>query len=110
MILYELRYLLHKVIVAQINFFINKILESMLKKELQHNGANKGCGFIQECFPNEFTSADGKPAHKDFGHFYGSSYVAGPDGSRTPVRPFLKVKFDASHSLQCLIVCCVAFI
>ena len=38
-----------------------------------------------ESFPNEFTSADGKPAHKDFGHFYGSSYVAAPDGSRTPV-------------------------
>ncbi|KAK6191513.1 hypothetical protein SNE40_003180 [Patella caerulea] len=37
-----------------------------------------------EEFPNEFTSADGKPAHKDFGHFYGSSYFAGPDGSRTP--------------------------
>jgi hypothetical protein len=41
-----------------------------------------------ECFPNEFTSADGKPAHKDFGHFYGSSYVAAPDGSRTPVNSF----------------------
>lgn len=37
-----------------------------------------------EVFPNEFSSGDGKPAHKDFGHFYGSSYVAGPDGSRTP--------------------------
>jgi beta-ureidopropionase len=56
-----------------------------------------------ETFPNEFTSADGqvvcfllrwvifckkkmkqKPAHKDFGHFYGSSYVACPDASRTP--------------------------
>lgn len=37
-----------------------------------------------ESFPNEFTSGDGKPAHHDFGHFYGSSYVAGPDGSRTP--------------------------
>ncbi|XP_066981392.1 beta-ureidopropionase [Macrobrachium rosenbergii] len=37
-----------------------------------------------EIFPNEFTSADGKPARKDFGHFYGSSYVAAPDGSRTP--------------------------
>ena len=24
-------------------------------------------------------------AHKDFGHFYGSSYVAAPNGSRTPV-------------------------
>jgi len=37
-----------------------------------------------EYFPNEFTSGNGKPAHKDFGHFYGSSYVAGPDASRTP--------------------------
>lgn len=37
-----------------------------------------------EVFENEFTSGDGKPAHKDFGHFYGSSYVAAPDGSRTP--------------------------
>jgi len=40
---------------------------------------------LQEIFPNEFTSGDGKAAHKDFGHFYGSSYVACPDGSRTPV-------------------------
>ncbi|XP_035236103.1 beta-ureidopropionase isoform X1 [Anguilla anguilla] len=37
-----------------------------------------------EHFKNEFTSADGKKAHKDFGHFYGSSYVAAPDGSRSP--------------------------
>lgn len=37
-----------------------------------------------ETFPNEFTSGNGKPAHKDFGHFYGSSYVAAPDGSRSP--------------------------
>ncbi|XP_074640697.1 beta-ureidopropionase-like [Tubulanus polymorphus] len=37
-----------------------------------------------EEFPNEFTSADGKKAHKDFGHFYGSSYVAAPDASRCP--------------------------
>ncbi|XP_059149612.1 beta-ureidopropionase-like [Physella acuta] len=37
-----------------------------------------------EIFEHEFTSGDKKPAHKDFGHFYGSSYVAGPDGSRTP--------------------------
>lgn len=37
-----------------------------------------------ETFPNAFTSGDGAPAHKDFGHFYGSSYVAAPDGSRTP--------------------------
>lgn len=25
-----------------------------------------------------------RAAHHDFGHFYGSSYVAAPDGSRTP--------------------------
>jgi len=37
-----------------------------------------------EIFPNKFTSADGKEAHNDFGHFYGSSYVASPDGSITP--------------------------
>lgn len=37
-----------------------------------------------EKFPNEFTSGDGKPAHKEFGHFYGSSYVTAPDGTRTP--------------------------
>uniref|UniRef100_A0A5K3EHX8 Beta-ureidopropionase n=1 Tax=Mesocestoides corti TaxID=53468 RepID=A0A5K3EHX8_MESCO len=37
-----------------------------------------------EEFPNEFTSGDGKPAHKAFGHFFGSSYVTGPDGVRTP--------------------------
>lgn len=37
-----------------------------------------------ETFPNAFTSGDGKPAHRDFGHFYGSSYFAGPDASRTP--------------------------
>jgi len=37
-----------------------------------------------EHFPNAFTSADGRGAHHDFGHFYGSSYVAAPDGSRTP--------------------------
>ncbi|XP_065664113.1 beta-ureidopropionase [Hydra vulgaris] len=38
----------------------------------------------KEFFPNEFTSGDGKPAHKDFGHFYGSSYISAPNGSRTP--------------------------
>ena len=58
-----------------------------------------------EVFPNEFTSADGKPAHKDFGHFYGSSYVAGPDASRTPVPSFLitsttpyRTKFDLTRA------------
>ena len=37
-----------------------------------------------ETFPHAFTSGNGQPAHHDFGHFYGSSYVANPDGSRTP--------------------------
>uniref|UniRef100_UPI003590076C beta-ureidopropionase isoform X2 n=1 Tax=Myxine glutinosa TaxID=7769 RepID=UPI003590076C len=37
-----------------------------------------------EYYPNEFTSGDGGKAHNDFGHFYGSSYVAAPDGRRTP--------------------------
>jgi len=37
-----------------------------------------------ETFPNAFSSGDGKPAHTEFGHFYGSSYIAAPDGSRTP--------------------------
>ncbi|XP_056319416.1 beta-ureidopropionase [Danio aesculapii] len=37
-----------------------------------------------EYFKNEFTSGDGKKAHHDFGHFYGSSYMAAPDGSRSP--------------------------
>eukprot|EP01013_Petalomonas_cantuscygni_P022221 TRINITY_DN4251_c0_g1_i2.p2 TRINITY_DN4251_c0_g1~~TRINITY_DN4251_c0_g1_i2.p2 ORF type:complete len:397 (-),score=92.52 TRINITY_DN4251_c0_g1_i2:247-1437(-) len=40
-----------------------------------------------ETFPQTFTSGDGKPAHADFGHFYGSSYVAAPDGTRTPALP-----------------------
>lgn len=34
-------------------------------------------------------------AHQDFGHFYGSSYVACPDGSRTPVsHPLCKWQID----------------
>ncbi|KAM9097336.1 beta-ureidopropionase [Sarcophilus harrisii] len=37
-----------------------------------------------EHFPREFTSGDGKPAHRDLGYFYGSSYVSAPDGSRSP--------------------------
>ncbi|KAK6736172.1 hypothetical protein RB195_019069 [Necator americanus] len=37
-----------------------------------------------EEFPHEFTSGNALPAHRDFGHFYGSSYIAAPDGSRTP--------------------------
>lgn len=37
-----------------------------------------------ETFPNPFTSGDGKPQHKDFGHFYGSSHLSAPDASCTP--------------------------
>jgi len=36
-----------------------------------------------EEFPNAFTSGDGKVAHTAFGHFYGSSYFAAPDASRS---------------------------
>ncbi|KAJ8967023.1 hypothetical protein NQ314_003140, partial [Rhamnusium bicolor] len=39
-----------------------------------------------ETFEHEFTSGNGQPAHKDFGHFYGSSYVSAPNGTRSPVR------------------------
>jgi len=37
-----------------------------------------------ELYPNDFTSGNGLPAQNGFGHFYGSSYVAGPDAARTP--------------------------
>ena len=35
-----------------------------------------------ESFPHEFTSGNKKPARREFGHFYGSSYIAAPDASR----------------------------
>jgi len=37
-----------------------------------------------EIFPHEFSSVTGKRIHKDFGHFYGSSYITAPNGCRTP--------------------------
>ena len=37
-----------------------------------------------ETFKHEFTSGNKQPAKKAFGHFYGSSYIAGPDSSRAP--------------------------
>jgi len=40
-----------------------------------------------EVFKNEFTSADGKKAHKDMGPFYGSTYLATPEGFRSPGMP-----------------------
>lgn len=39
-----------------------------------------------ECYAKEFSTPDGKDTRKDFGPFYGSSYVSAPDGCRTPVR------------------------
>ena len=58
-----------------------------------------------ETFPNPFTSGDGKEQHYDFGHFYGSSYVAAPNGARTPglsrVRDGLLVsEIDLNHCRQ----------
>ena len=58
-----------------------------------------------ESFPNAFTSGDGKEQHNHFGHFYGSSYVAAPNGSRTPglsrVKDGLLVsEIDLNHCRQ----------
>lgn len=53
-----------------------------------------------EHFENEFTSADGKPAHKDFGPFYGSSYVAAPNGARTPVCTLISNINDRKEKLK----------
>jgi beta-ureidopropionase len=36
-----------------------------------------------EWYPNAFTSGNGGAPHNDFGHFYGSSYVAAPDAARS---------------------------
>ncbi len=40
-----------------------------------------------EIYPNEFTSADGKKAHHQMGLHYGSSYLATPEGERSPGLP-----------------------
>ena len=58
-----------------------------------------------ESFPNAFTSGNGKEAHNDFGHFYGSSYVGAPNGARTPglsrVKDGLLVsEIDLNHCRQ----------
>ncbi len=58
-----------------------------------------------ETFPNAFTSGDGKAPHNDFGHFYGSSYVAAPNGTRTPglsrIRDGLLIsEIDLNHCRQ----------
>ncbi len=58
-----------------------------------------------ERFPNAFTSGDGRDAHHEFGHFYGSSYAAAPNGARSPglsrVRDGLLVaEMDLNHCRQ----------
>ena len=58
-----------------------------------------------ETFPNAFTSGNGGPAHHDFGHFYGSSYIGAPNGARTPglsrVRDGLLIsEVDLNHCRQ----------
>ena len=58
-----------------------------------------------ESFPNAFTSGDGKAAHNDFGHFYGSSYVGAPNGARTPGLSRIKdgllvAEIDLNHCRQ----------
>ena len=57
---------------------------------------NQVCVFWSLCPPPHLISV----AHKDFGHFYGSSYVAMPDGSRTPVSLSLSLSLSLSHSLS----------
>lgn len=58
-----------------------------------------------EAFPNAFTSGDGQAPKTEFGHFYGSSYVAAPNGGRTPglsrTRDGLLVtEIDLNHGRQ----------
>nr|KAF6268399.1 beta-ureidopropionase 1 [Myotis myotis] len=69
---------------------LNWFIESMWPIEARNAAIANHCFTCainrvgKEHFPHEFTSGDGKKAHKDFGYFYGSSYVAAPDSSRTP--------------------------
>ncbi len=63
---------------------INRVGTVFIVYQIDWNDCKQFLLLQKEIFPNEFSSGDGKPAHKDFGHFYGSSYIASPDGSRTP--------------------------
>ncbi|KAJ6659071.1 hypothetical protein lerEdw1_019374 [Lerista edwardsae] len=69
---------------------IGKLSESMWPVEARNAAIANHCFTCAinrvgtEVFPNVFTSGDGGEAHRDLGYFYGSSYVAAPDGSRTP--------------------------
>ncbi|XP_058014271.1 beta-ureidopropionase isoform X3 [Ahaetulla prasina] len=69
---------------------IGKLSESMWPIEARNAAIANHCFTCAinrvgtELFPHPFTSGDGKPAHHDLGYFYGSSYVAAPNGSRSP--------------------------
>ncbi|XP_070806784.1 beta-ureidopropionase [Pituophis catenifer annectens] len=69
---------------------IGKLSESMWPIEARNAAIANHCFTCAinrvgtELFPHPFTSGDGKPAHRDLGYFYGSSYVAAPNGSRSP--------------------------
>lgn len=91
---HPLNWLLYSVNGAEIIFnpsaTIGTLSESMWPIEARNAAIANHCFTCainrvgKEYFPNEFTSGDGKKAHQDFGYFYGSSYVAAPDSSRTP--------------------------
>jgi len=75
---------------------VGNLSEPLWSIEARNAAIANGCFTVAinrvgtEIFPNEFTSADGRKAHHNLGHFYGSSYVAAPDGSRTPGLPRTK--------------------
>lgn len=90
---HPLNWLLFKLNGAEIVFnpsaTVDSLSEQMWPIEAR-NAAMANCYFTcainrvgSETFPNEFTSGDSKPAHREFGHFYGSSYITAPDGRRT---------------------------
>ncbi|XP_044300148.1 beta-ureidopropionase isoform X2 [Varanus komodoensis] len=69
---------------------VGKLSESMWPIEARNAAIANHCFTCAinrvgtEVYAHPFTSGDGGDAHHDLGHFYGSSYVAAPDGSRTP--------------------------
>lgn len=90
---HPLNWLMYKINGAEIVFnpsaTVDTLSETMWPIEAR-NAAIANCYYTcainrvgTETFPNEFTSGDGKKAHKKFGHFYGSSYVTAPTGLRT---------------------------
>uniref|UniRef100_A0A8D0E067 Beta-ureidopropionase n=1 Tax=Salvator merianae TaxID=96440 RepID=A0A8D0E067_SALMN len=91
---HPLNWLLYSLNGAEIIFnpsaTIGKLSESMWPIEARNAAIANHCFTCAinrvgtEIYPNAFTSGDGGEAHHDLGYFYGSSYVAAPDGSRTP--------------------------